>query len=84
MQTHALEPLGVTVTDVALTDLDAAGVDELRGLLAEHGVVVVPGQDLDDAQFLAFLRSFGELTFTTGETPVDGFPDLNVDRKSVV
>lgn len=78
MQTQTLQPLGVTVTDVALPDLDAAGVDALRGLLAEHGVVVIPSQDLDDAQFLAFLRGFGEMTFTTGETPVDGFPDLNV------
>ena len=27
---------------------------------------------------VAFLAGFGELTFTAGETPVDGFPDLNV------
>ena len=28
----------------------------LRGLLADHGVLVLPGQDVDDAAFLAFLR----------------------------
>jgi taurine dioxygenase len=53
-------------------------VTELRDRLATHGVVVAPDQHLSDAAFVAFLRSFGELTFTKGETPVDGAPDLNV------
>ena len=51
---------------------------ELRALLADHGVLVVRGQQLDDAGFVAFLRSFGTLTFTQGETAVPGCPDLNV------
>ena len=75
------DPVGATVTDLALGDpdsLDAAGVGELRRLLAEHGVLILPEQAIDDAAFVAFLRRFGELAFTTGETPVDGFPDLNV------
>ena len=38
----------------------------------------MPGQDVDDAGFVAFLEQFGELMFTKGETPVAGFPDLNV------
>lgn len=76
---HAVsQPLGATVTGVRPDALVDAEVTELRGLLAEHGVIVLPGQDLDDAQFLGFLRRFGEMTFTTGETPVDGFSDLNV------
>ena len=37
-----------------------------------------PGQDVDDAEFLAFLRKFGDPAFTQGETPVPGYPDLNV------
>ena len=40
--------------------------------------MVFRGQSIDDDSFVQFLRSFGELVFTTGETPVAGFPDLNV------
>ena len=69
----------ITVPGVDLADhLTGAAVDRLRHLLAEHGAVVLPGQEIDDAAFVGFLRRFGELTFTVGETPLDGFPDLNV------
>lgn len=68
-------PIGIEVTDLAIRDAD---VGRLRDLLAEHGVVILPGQNSDDADFVAFLQRFGELVFTTGETPVPGFPDLNV------
>ncbi len=78
MHTAALEPLGVELTDLAVGETDAATVSRMRELLAEHGVVVLPGQDVDDAAFVGFLQSFGELMFTEGETPVPGFPDLNV------
>ena len=76
MQVRALAPVGAVVTGVRVDGLD--DVAPLRELLAEHGVLVFRDQDADDAAFLRFLRSFGELMFTTGETPVDGFPDLNV------
>ena len=72
------EPLGATVTGLSIADVDFATVTELKGLLAQHGVLVLPGQQAGDAEFLAFLHRFGELTFTTGETPVDSFPALNV------
>ncbi len=39
---------------------------------------MLPDQQVDDAGFAAFLETFGELVFTTGETPVPGFPDLNI------
>ncbi|MGN6608965.1 MAG: TauD/TfdA dioxygenase family protein [Jatrophihabitans sp.] len=78
MHTEAHEPLGVTVTGLPLTDIDDSIVVELKWLLARHGVVVLPGQDIGNNEFLAFLRAFGDIVFTTGETPVDGFPDLNV------
>ncbi len=67
-----------TLSDLAVGPLDDADVTRLRGLLAEHGVVVLPEQHVDDQGFLAFLASFGELMFTEGETPVPGFTDLNV------
>jgi len=35
-----------------------------------------PVGDEDFLAFLAFPRSFGELIFTAGETPVAGFPGL--------
>lgn len=78
MNTTVLSPVGVEVTDLALADVDAASVPGLRRLLAEHGVVVLPGQAAGDDEFLGFLRRFGKLMFTAGETPLDGFPDLNL------
>ncbi len=78
MHVVAHELLGATVTGLSVADVDDAAVVELKGLLAQHGVLVLPGQQADNAAFLAFLKHFGEIVFTTGETPVDGFPDLNV------
>lgn len=71
-------PLGVVVTDLDLRAITPEQTEELKDVLAEHGVAVFPGQDVDDAAFLEFLRGFGDLAFTAGETPVEGFPDLNV------
>ena len=71
-------PLGATLEGVALSDLDHHGVERLKDLLAAHGVVHLPRQQVDDLGFVAALRRLGPLTFTTGETPVPGHPDLNV------
>ena len=78
MQTTVRTPVGVEITDVALNDVDADTAGRLRDLLAQHGVAVLPRQEIDDTAFVAFLRAFGELVFTKGETPVPGFPDLNI------
>lgn len=78
MKTEILEPVGVRIDDVSVADDPTALVATLRELLAEHGVAVLPGQVLGDDEFLAFLRGFGELTFTEGEQHLDGYPDLNV------
>lgn len=79
MDQTALHPVGVTVTGLPLQRIGPAESEQLARLLAGHGVLILPGQaDADDTAFLSFLRGFGELTFTTGETPVPGFPDLNV------
>lgn len=78
MKIDVLDPIGVRVTGGQVADEPTALVSTLRGLLAEHGVAVLPGQVLDDEAFLAFLQGFGALAFTAGETPLDGFPDLNV------
>lgn len=79
MKTVPLQPLGVRLEDLDLTDPPADLAIALRDLLAEHGVVHVPGQEaLDDDGFLALLLSFGPLAFTTGETPLETHPELNV------
>src|SRR6202012_3604204 len=78
MRLHFLKPVGVPVTDLSVPDAGDAEITDLRHLLAEYGVLVLAGQDVDDAAFVAFLQRFGELTFTQGETPVAGHPDLNV------
>ncbi|GAA4544876.1 TauD/TfdA family dioxygenase [Pseudonocardia xishanensis] len=75
MRLEVRRPIGATVRDLAVAD---AGPADLVGPLAEHGVLVLPDQTADDAEFLAFLRRFGALAFTAGETPVPDFPDLNV------
>jgi taurine dioxygenase len=78
MKSVVLEPVGVEVTDVTLREVTTEQAREITELLAEHGVAVFPDQEIDDEQFVAFLRGFGELVFTTGETPVPGCSDLNV------
>jgi taurine dioxygenase len=78
MQETVTSPIGVTVSGLPVAGVDADAVTRLRHLLADHGVVVLPEQEIDDTEFVGFLRRFGELTFTIGETPVEGFPDLNV------
>ncbi len=78
MTETVLDPIGVTVTGLRVGDVDDAAVTRLGRLLADHGVVVLPDQDVDDQAFVGFLGRFGALTFTEGETPVPGSPDLNV------
>lgn len=73
-----MTPIGARVTGLRIDTLDAATASELRHLLAEHGVIVLPGQHADDAAFTRFLRSFGPTMFTVGETPVPGYPELNI------
>ena len=73
-----LTPVGVRLTDVKVDELGDTQIDGLRTALATHGVVVIPGQEVDDDAFLRFIRRFGETVFTAGETPVPGQPELNV------
>lgn len=74
----ALKPFGAVVSGLRIDALDHHEVQELRLLLALRGFIALPAQDVDDGAFLRFLRSFGPMVFTVGETPVRGFPDLNL------
>lgn len=79
MQVEPLDPVGARVRGLRLADVGAAEADELRALLAEHGVLVLPDQDdAGDPEFVAFLRRLGPIAFTAGEAHAPGFPDLNV------
>jgi taurine dioxygenase len=78
MDVRSHHPLGATIEGIDLAELDHDTAVRLKDELAEHGVLVLPGQDLEDDRFAAALRRLGALTFTVGETPVPGHPDLNV------
>ncbi|SIS20078.1 TauD/TfdA dioxygenase family protein [Williamsia sterculiae] len=79
MDAALTRPLGARVSDLRVDALNDADRDELVGLLARVGVVVVPGQHhTDDSAFTRFLHSLGPMMFTVGETPVPDHPDLNV------
>lgn len=78
MKIEILEPFGARLGDIAVGPLNEADVAQLEELLAENGVVIMPGQNIGDDEFLGFLESFGNLVFTEGETPVADYPDLNV------
>ena len=78
MKLDIRQPVGVSVTDVSLRDLNPGQITGIKAVLAAHGVAVFPGQNIDDDDLVALLGQLGELVFTTGETPVEGFPDLNI------
>ena len=78
MRVAPTHPLGAVVDGLALAEVGPFEVDRIRRLLAEHGVLAFPEQDLDDRAFVDFLSSFGTIAFTKGETHVIGAPELNV------
>ena len=45
--------LGIEMADL---NLESVSIEQLRELLAEHGVLILPNQPVDDQRFLAFLR----------------------------
>jgi alpha-ketoglutarate-dependent taurine dioxygenase len=54
---------GAIVTGVDLRDLDDAAFAEVRTAFLEHGLLVFPGQHLDEPASAAFGRRWGELEF---------------------
>ena len=80
MKHEVLDPVGARVTDIDIDiePLDARDIAQLRTLLADHGVIMLADQPIDDTGFVGFLKEFGPLAFTKGELHVDGHPDLNV------
>lgn len=78
MRVRALQPFGVEITGMQLCAVDPQRARELSATIARGRVAVFRDQRAGDDAFVRFLRMLGELTFTHGETPVDGSPDLNI------
>ncbi|MEM6430117.1 MAG: TauD/TfdA family dioxygenase [Deinococcota bacterium] len=76
MNHSVLHPIGTRIDGIDLATLSADDVQDIKALLAEHGAVIFPKQTLDDSAFVTFLRGFGEIAFTEGETSVEGFDNL--------
>ncbi|NKB68288.1 MAG: TauD/TfdA family dioxygenase [Candidatus Latescibacteria bacterium] len=53
--------LGAVVHDLDVRDLSAGAFAELEEAWHHYGVLVMPGQDLDDEAHIAFSRRFGQL-----------------------
>jgi len=75
--------LGAEVTGINLSrPLDAATVEEIRQLHAEHGVLVFPGQKMSGDDLKRFGRNFGELTVHPFSSSTEDNPELIVyDQK---
>lgn len=78
MDIKALEPFGGAVDRCDIRRVRADEAREIVRHVARHRVLVLHGQTVDPSEFATFLRKLGELTFTRGETPVPGAPDLNI------
>lgn len=82
MITTPLQPFGLSISDIEINQIVSSPSPELftqlAQLIAVSRVVVFRNQTIDDATFIRFLSGFGRLTFTEGETPVLGAPDLNL------
>jgi alpha-ketoglutarate-dependent 2,4-dichlorophenoxyacetate dioxygenase len=75
---RSLHPLFAgEVTGVDLRALDERGMDEVRGLMDRHGVLVVREQPFADEEQVAFARRLGgELVTTVGRRVIDANPRL--------
>ena len=78
MNIQQKHPIGAEIEDLKLSEVTPVQTKELQQLLAEHGALIFRNQHCSDKTFTEFLAKLGPLTFTVGETPVKGHPDLNV------
>jgi taurine dioxygenase len=68
--------IGTEVTGVVLRDLDQAGVDELKQLAAERGVLFFRDQEMTLAEQVEFGGRLGELHIHPAAKAPDGFPEV--------
>ena len=57
MHVTALSPVGAFVTGIRIDALSESQVSDVEGLLAEHGVVVMPNSDGGDEAFFQAIRN---------------------------
>lgn len=69
--------LGAIVRGVDLSRLDDAAFAEIEDAWHEHGVLVFPGQKLDDEAHLAFTRRFGRLEQSIRRKRTTGISNLS-------
>lgn len=70
--------IGTELEGVTLLDLDQAGVDELKQLVAERGVLFFRDQEMTLAQQVEIGRRLGELHIHPAAKAPDGFPEVLV------
>ncbi|MFV0258260.1 MAG: TauD/TfdA dioxygenase family protein [Acidimicrobiales bacterium] len=68
--------LGTEIDGVALTDLDEAGLEELKQLAAERGVLFFRDQQMTLTEQVALGRRLGDLMVHPAAKTLDGYPEV--------
>lgn len=71
-------PFGAEISDAQIATPSRVLADRVFEFLVSHRVVILRAQTGNDSDLVRFLGHFGALTFTAGEIPVAGAPDLNL------
>lgn len=74
-----------TVGGIDLVDLDDQAFKQIQQAFEKHGVLIFPGQPMDDGQQIAFSERFGPLERTISASPTAGTAfarQSNIDIKS--
>src|SRR5919106_4060516 len=86
--TALIRPTGAALgADVAGVDLSAPSdetLDQIRGALRDHLVLRFRGTDLDDASYVAFGRTFGEIEPPDEHTRTASMTDAEFPEMSVI
>jgi taurine dioxygenase len=72
------KPIGTELPGVSLKDLDETGVDELKALVAERGVLFFRDQHMTLAEQVDVGRKLGELHIHPAAKAPEGFPEVLV------
>ncbi|MEH6584141.1 MAG: TauD/TfdA family dioxygenase [Halioglobus sp.] len=70
------ENCGAVVSDIQLAELNDAELKDLRGLLAEHGLLFFRAQNLPPKEHERFASRFGEIVLNKFFRPVENFPNI--------
>ena len=68
---------GVRVTGTSIPEMSDEQIAELKGLVSEYCVAVLPGQPVTPEQHIEFVSRLDPIMFTPGEVPHPKWPDLN-------